>query len=40
MRFILTILLLILAFFFGIFVEHDFSIIDEVKVRIHAQELE
>jgi hypothetical protein len=40
MRFILTILLLILAFFFGIFVEHDFSVINEVKARIHAQELE
>jgi hypothetical protein len=40
MRFILTILLLILSFFFGIFVEHDFGVINEIKTRIHAQELE
>lgn len=40
MRFILTILLLILSFFFGIFVEHDFGVIDEIKARIHTQEME
>jgi hypothetical protein len=39
MRFVLSLVAIVLAFVIGIFAEHDFSLIDHTKKRCHGQQV-